>query len=74
MEIAPDQPGRDSINRDPWPITAKPANLILIVAGGGHPTHSFWMQGSSASVVGRQMRVPETFDGLLAEAERDLAG
>ncbi len=74
MEIAPDQPGRDSINLDPWPITAKPENLILIVAGGGHPTHSFWMQGSSPSVVGRLMRVPETFDGLLAEAERDLAG
>ena len=72
MEIAPDQPGRDSINFDPWPITAKPENLILIVAGGGHPTHSFWMQGNSPSVVGRMMRVPETFDGLLAEAERDL--
>ena len=71
-EIAPDQPGRDSINFDPWPITAKPENLILIVAGGGHPTHSFWMQGNSPSVVGRMMRVPETFDGLLAEAERDL--
>ena len=24
--------------------------------------------------MGRQARVPETFDGLLAEAERDLAG
>ena len=76
MEIAPDQPGRDSINLDPWPITAKPENLILIVAGGRHPTHShsLWMQGSSPSVVGRMMHVPEAFDGLLTEAERDLAG
>ena len=74
IEIAHDQSARDSIDLDPWPITAKPENLLLIVAGGGHPTHSFWLQGNSTAVVGRLLRVPETFDQLLEEAERDLAG
>jgi hypothetical protein len=74
IEITHDQSARDSIDLDPWPITSKPENLVLVVAGGGHPTHSFWMQGNSRAVVGRQVRVPETFDQLIAEADRDLAG
>ena len=41
FEIAHDQSARDSIDLNPWPITSKPDNLILVVAGGGHPTHSF---------------------------------
>ena len=74
IEIAHDESARASIDLDPWPITSKPENLILIVAGGGHPTHSFWLQGNSPAVVGRQMRVPETFDRLIEDAEKDLAG
>jgi hypothetical protein len=74
IEIAHDQSARDSIDLDPWPITAKVENLILIVAGGGHPTHSFWLQGSSPAVIGRQVRVPETFDRLIEDAQKDLAG
>jgi hypothetical protein len=73
IEIAHDQSARDSIDKDPWPITSKPENLILIVAGGEHPTHSFWLQGNSPAVIGRQVRVPETFDALIEAAERDLA-
>ena len=72
IEIAHDQSARDSINMDPWPITSNPDNLILIVAGGGHPTHSFWLQGNSPAVIGRQMRVPETFDALIEEAAKDM--
>lgn len=74
IEIAHDQSARDSIDLDPWPITSRPENLILVVAGGGHPTHSFWLQGNSSAVVGRPVRVPETFDVLIDEAGRDLAG
>ena len=44
------------------------------MAGGGHPTNSYWLQGYSPGVVGREIRVPETFERLLAEAERDLPG
>ena len=54
------------------PITASPDNFIVIVAGGGHPTNSYWLQGYSPSVVGRVIEVPPSFEALLADAERDL--
>ena len=65
---------RASINLDPWPICQKPDNIVLVVAGGGHPTHSHWLQAHSPSVPGRIIRVPETFEQLLAEADEDLGG
>ena len=38
---------------DPWPITRQPDNFVLVVAGGGHPTNSYWLRatvlGSSAA-------------------------
>lgn len=72
IEIDASPVTRDSAALDPWPITASPDNLVLIVAGGGHPTNSYWLQGYSPGVVGREIRVPEHFARLLAEAERDL--
>ena len=63
---------RESLKRDPWPITAVPGNFLIIVAGGGHPTNSYWLQGYSPRVIGREIRVPEAFDRLLADADRDL--
>ena len=72
IEIDPSPAVRDSIKLDPWPIAKKPDNIILIVAGGDHPTHSQWLQAHSPTVIGRVMRVPETFDRLLAESDRDL--
>jgi hypothetical protein len=72
IEIDSSPAARDSLRLDPWPITARPDNLVLIVAGGGHPTNSYWLPGYSPRVIGRQVAVPERFDGLLAEAERDL--
>lgn len=63
---------RASAKLDPWPITVKPENIVLLVAGGYHPTHSHWLQSFSPRVTGRIVRVPECFEQLLAEAERDL--
>ena len=74
IEIDASAVTRDSAALDPWPITATPDNFILIVAGGGHPTNSYWLQGYSPGVVGREIRVPEHFSRLLSEAERDLTG
>jgi hypothetical protein len=65
---------RESLALDPWPITASPDNYVLMVAGGGHPTNSYWLQGHSPGVAGRAIEVPAGFEGLLAEAERDLEG
>ncbi len=63
---------RASLGLDPWPIAAKPENLILTVAGGGHPTNSYWLQGYSPAVVGREITLASDHDALLAEADRDL--
>jgi hypothetical protein len=72
VEIDADPVTRASLQFDPWPVTARPENFIIIVAGGGHPTNSYWLQGYSPAVIGRDIRVPKTFDQLLLEADRDL--
>jgi hypothetical protein len=63
---------RASIGLDPWPLTLRPENIVLVVAGGYHPTHSYWLQAFSPRVTGRVLRVPETFDRLLADADKEL--
>jgi len=72
IEIDANALTRASLNLDPWPITAAPGNFVIIVAGGGHPTNSFWLQGYSPRVIGREIRLPVSFERLLAEADRDL--
>jgi hypothetical protein len=72
IEIDASPAVRESINLDPWPICQKPENIVLVVAGGGHPTHSYWLQAHSPSVNGRLMRLPESFDRLVAEADKDF--
>lgn len=72
IEIDSNPVTRASIDLDPWPVCQKPDNIVLVVAGGGHPTHSYWLQAHSPSVIGRIVRVPETFERLLADADRDL--
>jgi hypothetical protein len=72
FEIHTSPATRESVRLDPWPISSKPENLIFVVAGGAHPTHAQWLQASSRLVIGRVVRVPETFDQLLTEADRDL--
>jgi hypothetical protein len=72
IEIDSNPITRDSINLDPWPICQNPDNIVLVVAGGGHPTHSYWLQAHSPTVNGRVVRVPETFERLLTDADKDL--
>jgi len=72
IEIDPNPAARASIDLDLWPIAMKAENLVFLVAGGDHPTHSQWLQAHSPAVVGRPIRLPESFDRLLAESDRDL--
>jgi hypothetical protein len=74
LEIDPSAVVRASIPLEQWPITAKPENISIVIAGGGHPTHSYWLQGHTTKVVGQAIRLPETFDELLTAADRDLGG
>jgi hypothetical protein len=70
IEIDANAVTRESLALDPWPITVRPDNLVLIVAGGRHPTNSYWLQGYSPRVIGREIHLPESFGHLLAEADR----
>ena len=72
IEIDTSKVARESLALDPWPITAAPDNFVIVVAGGGHPTNSYWLQGYSPGVVGRPIERPPSFERLLAEAARDL--
>jgi hypothetical protein len=63
---------RESLALSHWPHSARPDNLVLLVAGGGHPTNSYWMEGYSPHVVGRQVNVPRDFAKLLERADRDI--
>jgi hypothetical protein len=72
LEIDASKVVRESIALDPWPITASPDNFVIVVAGGGHPTNSYWLQGYSPGVIGRPIELPSAFARLLADAEHDL--
>jgi hypothetical protein len=72
IEVDANPVTKASLELDPWPIAAKPENLILVTAGGGHPTNSYWLQGYSFGVAGRRIALPAGYDALLAEADRDL--
>ncbi len=61
-----------SADMDPWPISKSPDQLIVIVAGGAHPTHNFWMQAMSPSVVCREIGTPQNWSSLVADAELEL--
>lgn len=63
----------ESLAQDPWPIASKPENFAIVVAGGGHPTNACWLPGCCPHVIGREIRVPESFPALLAEAERNAS-
>jgi hypothetical protein len=63
---------RESLQLPHWPHAARPENLVLLVAGGGHPTNSYWMEGYSPHVVGRRIEIPRNFTNLLAQADRDI--
>jgi len=70
MEIASTARARESSRLDPWPICAKPEDIDVVVAGGGHSSHALWLQGYSPGVTAREIRLPPEFDVLLDEARR----
>ena len=58
---------------DPWPIAARAENMVVIVAGGGHPTNVYWLPACCPKVIGREIYVPERFKELISEAEQALS-
>jgi hypothetical protein len=72
----PDWLKRVGINppyEDPWPVTSKPENIAIVVAGGFHPTHNMWMQTSiSPQVVHEAVKLPRKWDELVKKGEVEL--
>ena len=58
---------------DPWPVTAKAENIAIVVAGGMHPTHNYWMQTSITPImVTAEMALPRRWGELVKQAAQDL--
>lgn len=58
---------------DPWPITAKAKNIVLVVAGGTHPTHAYWMQAAQGpKMINAKIKLPAKWNDLIKEAEKDM--
>ena len=66
--------GYEKTLQDPWPITSKPGNFIIVVAGGHHPTHTFWMEvcGGPQKVASAKIQLPANWGALMKQAEEDL--
>ncbi|MFQ5874992.1 MAG: hypothetical protein ACE5JL_14520, partial [Dehalococcoidia bacterium] len=61
--------------QDPWPLTSKPENIMLLVAGGAHPTHAYWMQGAGHENMpqSNKIELPAVWGQLMEEAEEERA-
>lgn len=58
---------------DPWPVTSRPENIAIVVAGGWHPTHSMWMQTSIARrMISCEIKLPEKWGDLVRQGEQEL--
>ena len=58
---------------DPWPISRQARNLMIVLAGGRHPTQAYWMQAAQGPKgIGAPIRLPAGWEELLEEAEREL--
>jgi hypothetical protein len=72
IEAAPHPETLASLAIDPWPITRTPEQIIIIVAGGAHPTHNYWMQAMSPSVISREIALPARWDSLVSDADIEI--
>lgn len=58
------------------PITPRPEQIMIVVAGGEQSGHGYWMQGGFAGSqnVSKEIHLPAqgTWDALIAQAEADL--
>ena len=58
---------------DPWPITRQARNLMIVVAGGRHPTQAYWMQGAQGpKTVSARIQLPAKWEQLLREADGEM--
>ena len=62
------------VENEPWPITSKPENFTIVVAGGEQSGHGYWMRTAwpSKALVSRELQLPANWDELIEQAEAAL--
>lgn len=56
-----------------WPITSRPENIMVVIAGGEQSGHAYWMQiGASFKPVCKEIKLSPNWDELLNKANNDL--
>lgn len=58
----------------PMPVTPRPENIMIVVAGGEQSGHSYWLQthGGTGGPAMREIALPRGWDALLVSAEQAL--
>ena len=58
---------------EPFPLTARPDQLMLVVCGGVQSGHNYWLPGGGGEIViSKEIELPTNWDDLLVQAEEDL--
>jgi hypothetical protein len=59
---------------EPWPISIKPDNLMIVVAGGKQSGHAYWMRMGCCPTqpLSVEIELPKNWEELLKRAEEDL--
>ena len=61
------------LENEPWSITSKPENIMIVVAGGEQSGHGYWMQvGPCVKPMCKEIMLPPNWEELLEKAEKDL--
>jgi hypothetical protein len=59
---------------EPWPISVKPDNLMIVVAGGKQSGHGYWMRMGCCPTqpISMEIDLPANWYSLIRRAEEDL--
>lgn len=59
---------------EPWPISIKPQQLMIAVAGGKQSGHGYWLRMGCCPMqpISTEIELPANWDELIAQAEEDL--
>lgn len=73
-ELAQHRLTREDLRMDPMPITRKPENIIIVVAGGAQSGHGFWMHVGCCTngPTSSEVQLPANWNDLIQAAEMDL--
>lgn len=73
-ELSQHQLQDSDLVQDPMPITRRPENIIIVVAGGAQSGHGYWMQVGCCTEgpTSSEIKLPRNWDALIKDAETEL--